>query len=93
MLRGTSPKKIPRGELNFRLVNRLHGRSMRRAGVKRGRDAILRNRLQKFDKLQCSTLDGVDLYVFGVLHGETIRQTKQRVCLYSLAGTETEARG
>jgi len=56
-------------------------------------DAILRNRLQKFDKLQSSTLDGVDLYVFGVLHGETIRQTKQRVCLYSLPGTETEARG
>lgn len=57
-----------------------------RAGKEGGRlrDAILRNRLQKFDKLRSSTLDGVDLYVFGVLHGETIRQTKQRVCLYSL---------
>lgn len=57
-----------------------------RCGTRAGglRDAILRNRPQKFDKLQSSTLDGVDLYVFGVLHGETIRQTKQRVCLYSL---------
>lgn len=64
-----------------------------RCGTERVAGVILRNRLQKFDKLpRSSTLDGVDLYVFGVLHGETIRQTKQRVCLYSLLGTEAEAR-